>query len=733
MLASTWLYFDPRILTGSLPTTPSTLINNFIPVQKPAPAGWIFLDRKLQKPSLETSSLLKPTSPQRMISMHCTETWISTGNWCENVKLEPAPIDLLWTWVNESLITNMTTSNSFHTATTVVPIKSSAPQNLNLSQRNPGPNYLYREHDELRFSLRSTVASLPSRFIRSFQLITADRPGENLANWPLWLLRNHSSFLYNKKYSKSRLLLRHHSEIFQFKNDRDISHAEAWRQHILPSHNSLAIESQLAHHAEIEDNVLYLNDDCFFFNKFSEGDFATELYGPVFRLQFDLKVKDDVGNYSGTQEALGEWPSLGYSNWLLSKRFGQRERRYLLHLPKVLSVQIMKEVSLVWKDEIFTTASSRFRGNLREINMMFLTTWYHIEKHREALLHSFLMLKSDSDQDGVISGKEWETMMSELKASSNEENPGSQADHEEIKVLKPFRPRGDSIEDILGEFRPRQTDYRWLSSDGYPLLGPNLLNVLDYDEQDQEASPVICELNLTVCFPNESSPLWEGVLKRVAFEEPQCGDCLIALLVGKQKKGMASFLPPFSSRARWLRLRSSKNAHLSAFASVGNDWKKTRFYSNQTAHARRFLGSSQLLADPRMWALRNIQRYQYVLGDTWSEFHTMTSPISTKGVLERLYREYVHSQGRKLNRKGLMLTMNDRILEPYAMRIELMFKSWPEAGASPKKAGDCCLGSESKGQGFCWEVDGRPLVPDLGSSEPSGVVLLHEQAALHMA
>jgi hypothetical protein len=40
-------------------------------------------------------------------------------------------------------------------------------------------------------------------------------------------------------------------------------------------------------------------------------------------------------------------------NYLLSQRFGSRERRYLSHLPKVLNIHIMREVSEIWKEEIF--------------------------------------------------------------------------------------------------------------------------------------------------------------------------------------------------------------------------------------------------------------------------------------------------------------------------------------------------------------------------------------------
>jgi hypothetical protein len=47
--------------------------------------------------------------------------------------------------------------------------------------------------------------------------------------------------------------------------------------------------------------------------QFRPGDFSTELFGPVFRTQFDLHVSANDSDRSGTEAARGEWPSLEYS------------------------------------------------------------------------------------------------------------------------------------------------------------------------------------------------------------------------------------------------------------------------------------------------------------------------------------------------------------------------------------------------------------------------------------
>lgn len=116
----------------------------------------------------------------------------------------------------------------------------------------------------------------------------------------------------------------------------------------------------------------------------SAADLETALYGPVFRIQPDLSVRSDI--WRGTSSNLeGEWPALSYTNLLLSRRFGERDRRYIVHVAKTLSVPVAREFAAVWVDDLAQTAEARFRGRGPEVYLMYGATWYHIEKHREAL------------------------------------------------------------------------------------------------------------------------------------------------------------------------------------------------------------------------------------------------------------------------------------------------------------------------------------------------------------
>lgn len=71
---------------------------------------------------------------------------------------------------------------------------------------------------------------------------------------------------------------------------------------------SLTIESQFTHIDAFKDTLLYLNDDYFITRPLSAGDFATPLYGPVFRIQRNWHIGfiDIQGWYDYTADMEGE-------------------------------------------------------------------------------------------------------------------------------------------------------------------------------------------------------------------------------------------------------------------------------------------------------------------------------------------------------------------------------------------------------------------------------------------
>lgn len=67
-------------------------------------------------------------------------------------------------------------------------------------------------------------------------------------------------------------------------------------------------------HYSLNAGSVYMNDDLFMLNPVTPATFYTSAYGIVLHLQPDLLVKPD----RPSTKVLGEWRSLGESNWLLS-------------------------------------------------------------------------------------------------------------------------------------------------------------------------------------------------------------------------------------------------------------------------------------------------------------------------------------------------------------------------------------------------------------------------------
>ncbi|KAJ7446894.1 hypothetical protein B0H11DRAFT_2083701 [Mycena galericulata] len=531
------------VCTSLAPTPPEPLQEPASPLNLSSaapPTGW----RSFRPPHsfLAVPFAIEPTLTQRLT---CIDQWVSLGQPCERAIVKGRP-----------------------------------------AGRRPiavGSRYThFRTHGEMRNSMRSVLDSLPSELVRQYILFTADIATDDteelrLGSVPTWLDIDQGAVL--------RVL--HHSDAFRIPeyslpsvSDMEQQGRE-WRDRVVPSFNSLAIESQLANIQDLAPTLFYLNDDCFLLKPLSAADFETSLYGPVFRIQFDLSVRSTAPPRSrmGVDKE-GEWPGLEYTNWLLDKRFGKRQRRYLHHVAKVLPTPIMREAAAIWAEEIAKTAEVRFRGHGPQVNLMYLTTWYTIEKHREALLYSFIMLRVDADADGVFSSEEWRNLIDGLDVGD---------------ILVQLRESGSphSVEDNFaraGLAGPKETEYEWHSSDGYPLVRTVRRDLLTY-----------CSINVDQCFQGGSAL---DVFKRVAFEMPECGDCLIPHLINRSgPEGLSAFLPPATAPSapppEPLLVKS---------------WEDEEFLSG--------LG--------REFAVDSVQRYTYVVGASPMEFLSIKRQSDTK-------------------------------------------------------------------------------------------------------
>ncbi|KAJ7067822.1 hypothetical protein C8F01DRAFT_1115840 [Mycena amicta] len=566
-------YPPPRVRPSVYKHTPEIPKNVVVPPKRAnasAPDGW-----RLFKPALNFLATISPVAPTVAEQLPCLEQWIAYGKPCSAREI-PVQLDVLWTWVNGSEPILSATRDK------EVAIAMEA-------KKQPGfqPGFLgsrkthFRTHEEMVHSMRSVLNSLPPELVRRYILITADVSADDteelrFGSVPTWLDLD------------SNVQVAHHSDIYRVPESLlspDDPLGRRWRDRIVPSFNSLAIESQLVHMRDVAPTIFYSNDDCFLMRPLSAADFETPLYGPVFRIQFDLAVKSrppDSPPVGVDKE--GEWPGLHYTNWLLDQRFGKRSRRYLHHVAKVISTPIMREVGAIWSHEIARTAEARFRGHGPQVNLLYLTTWYTIEKHREMLLYSFIMLRVDANADGLISADERLTLTAGLDLDSGQVAIAMRENGSPHYVAHNFKAAG------LDE--PKETQYTWLSSDGYPLIETKQTKT----QSQTTAKATHCQIDIRRCFDFASESVSSlDLFRRVAFEQPGCGDCLIAHVVGRSgKDGLSAFLPRLSTE-------SQRHPLPQDFAKR---WQDAQFPTG--------LG--------RGFAVNAIQRYSYVFGTSPMEF-----------------------------------------------------------------------------------------------------------------
>ena len=281
----------------------------------------------------------------------------------------------------------------------------------------------------------------------------------------------------------------------------------------------------------------------------------------------------------------------------------------------------------------FKSAEVRFRGAGRgtALGLAFFASNYVVERHREALLWSFLVARSDRDSSGTYSAEERRRLLAEIGYTDN------QSISSPLIVPEPIRLPNNEVEDTLsmaGFGAPLSTHYSFTSHEsgyayswlkGRPVLtqagsyvtinkmypAPANNGWPHYRPGDNKDNQIACTLDLIDCFGDDFMAK-EGdrvsvldTFKRVSFKKPLCGDCIISSLLGASgRRGLSAFLPPSS-----LSTQQSNRVAL----SMSKNWTDTE-YDTHGGRAR---------------AVSLLQRYSYVLRQTYpfSLFFVLTSHI----------------------------------------------------------------------------------------------------------
>ncbi|CAO1615632.1 unnamed protein product [Parajaminaea phylloscopi] len=362
-----------------------------------------------------------------------------------------------------------------------------------------------------------------------------------------------------------------------------------WKQQVLPTFNSVAVESMLGFEGMkgIRETFVYANDDMLFTAPFSSSDFATPFMGPVLRLDPSVLVR----GRKLPDGSSGEWPNLIHSAWLLGRRFGKRNRAYPIHEPRTFNLHLLREMRMMWAHEWRMSGEDRFRFPSIErpgSSTHFLFSHFLIERFREALLWSFFTLKLDRNGDGNIDIEELKMLLQSLRVRNAPRTFDglSPLDFSNVATVHmPYRTLLEnasyaSLLEAASLPRPLQTEYQFSAMDGgypfvtlhpfvqekapprplgggresgvhqvgdepYPRYHPREGKTRASDRRfgGQQA----CRIDLPAClsgFKGKAVPA-DGLFKRFAFDKgEECGDCLIVhLLHSSGPRGLSAFLP----------------------------------------------------------------------------------------------------------------------------------------------------------------------------------------------
>ncbi|KAL3428411.1 hypothetical protein PVAG01_01920 [Phlyctema vagabunda] len=440
--------------------------------------------------------------------------------------LKEPKIDFVYTWVNGSDVAFQDTIY---------------PYELNSSLNDQDGQWLrshrlnrYRDWDELRFSVRS-IEKHAATFRNKIQILvnaigdetasraTMDNPSQIVGRQvPLWM--------------KEDQVTQNVVEILSQEDFFDEKEAAC-----LPTFNSLTIENQIYNTKSDTDRFFAMSDDMLLGKAHS----ASDLYSPLFGATMGFKTNGYNTRDPPTDtdaRRFGEKPYLIYTSWLLNRRFGERKRKGQVHFGHSLSRSVTREAINSFPRPALQSTCQRFRGETGfQLYSWFVAFHYTIERHREALLWSYIVLRSDQDGDGNLDWSERQAMMTELEDGISQEGNSTFRTRQYYKV-------GELLEEAGLEAPKVNLDTLWTSLDG-----PAAIQNIDCQEFDVNEciAPGFSSSNSDKFHKNHVFST-ASIFDRMSRQEPKCGDCLIKLVLNRAEQGYEPLLPRKSSPA-WMR------------------------------------------------------------------------------------------------------------------------------------------------------------------------------------
>lgn len=574
------------------------------------------------------------------MSAECVEQWVVHNQWgsaCVGTDLsEGLTVDGVWAWVNGSDPVQIASRQQY---------RPDDAMKMDATHR-------YTEHNELLYSMRAALASLGKSTMKRMHILASAYPLANASDAefagqvPAWLEKEEALT------GSGRVVLHHDAEFFKpiegQETDLTTQDIQEWRQAVIPSFNSLAVESQI-HSIDdtASDQLVYFNDDFFTLRELAVSDYTTPLYGPVIKTLTRITsmykpAENPIYRYINPA---GEETGIKRAAWVLGMRFSLRPYYYITHHPRSLWLPLLREAAQTFPDAFSDTPLSRFRaqGDVPpSIQAVFLGTWYIVERHREALLWSWVVAKWGGSSETITSEVK-DGMWAEL---ADQESPPKM----HIEVVVPIRVPVENVHTFKKAKVdvPTSTEYSFSSKDGYAL---SYVDALWYWDRPKHGYPDLtqglieenngttagtdgeiryvkdptfkaaemCTIVRSTCFgrSSNSNETANEFFKRIAFEQPKCGDCIVAALIGASgTAGIDKFLPDHDAEVPSHILRS-ESVTTPPHLPLTSDWTTTNFSMFKAIPK----GSMKPGMTLREWCTRLIQRYSYVLGSTGSEFY----------------------------------------------------------------------------------------------------------------
>ncbi|RDW59474.1 UDP-glucose 4-epimerase [Coleophoma cylindrospora] len=430
--------------------------------------------------------------------------------------LEEPKMDFVYTWVNGS-------DEAFRNTMLEYELNSTLNDDEGLWIKAHGVNR-YRDWDELRYSIRS-IEQYAKKFRNKIQiLVNAVKMDEISKQKPTWLADDHFT-----------------EDTVQILSQEDFFTEEAMG--CLPTFNSLTIENQIFNTKSDIDRMFALSDDMLLGKPHSASDIYSPLFGPSIGLKSNSYNTVNPPSDSDAHR-FGEKPFLIYTSWLLNRRFGVRKRRGQVHFGHSLSRSLTREAMATFPSPSAKSACKRFRGEEGfQLYSWFATFHYTMERHREALLWSYIMLRSDKDENGNLGWEERQTIMADLEEGMANEGRTTFRERMYYKVEASLTAAGLDPPKV-------NLETLWTSLDG-----PFAIRDLECWEFNVDeclapgfSSPKSDEHHTSYIFSSAT------IFDRLAVRDPNCGDCLIKLLLNRVRRGLSPLLPDPATQSSHRRM-----------------------------------------------------------------------------------------------------------------------------------------------------------------------------------